>query len=365
MKVLIVSHLFADIASGPSWSVPSYADSLSKIDDVKWINTIEETLPHWEKVTCFHKLSEYGKLKLSTIYKGSEYPDIVVFQGFNFLEQCLFAIELRCKRIPYVIVPRGSLAYDAIHNHAWLKKWIAHKLILNRFVKQAAAIQYLTREEKEESGDKWNRNYFILGNGFSNESIKDSFSKDCIKGLFIGRLDMHHKGIDNLLEAADSIADIMREARFSIDFYGPDRFDSGKIRSIIQTKQLSDILKVHGPITGEEKKHILMDSDVFFLTSRFEGHPMGLIEALSYGIPAVVTAGSNMMEKILECDAGWGADPNTVTNIASCIKQVINERSKLKEKGQNARELSKEYDWKALSLKLHNELSNIINNTIS
>ena len=42
MRVLVISHLFNDVASGPSWSVPAYVDSLSKHDEVLWINTIGE-----------------------------------------------------------------------------------------------------------------------------------------------------------------------------------------------------------------------------------------------------------------------------------------------------------------------------------
>lgn len=360
MRVLIISHLFADIASGPSWSVPAYAESLSRIDSVIWINTIDATLPHWNEINCFHKLSDFGRLKLSSIYGKSEKPDIVVFQGFNFIEHAIFAINLRHKGVPYIIVPRGSLAYDAVHNHAWLKKWVAHKILLDRYVKKASALQYLTEEEKKESGDYWNSHYFVLGNGFSNDSFKTEYSEASINGLFIGRLDMHHKGIDILVDAVECVAEEMRGARFTIDFYGPEKFDSAKLRDIIRSKSISDILRIHGPISGDEKRSVLLKSDVFFLTSRFEGHPMGLIEALSYGIPALVTEGSNMMSKIEAYDAGWPSKQNNKETISATILRVIKERSSLKEKGQNARKLSLEYDWNLLAERLHTELERII-----
>ena len=360
MKVLIVSHLFNDIASGPSWSVPSYAESLSELDEVLWVNTIEETMPHWEKVSCFHKLSEFGKLRLSSLYGSVVCPDIVIFQGFNFLEHARFARDLRHNNIPYIIVPRGSLAHDAIHNHAWFKKWIAHKLLLNRYVKNAAAIQYLTREEKWESGNYWNTNDFILGNGFSNDRVKSVFSKDCIKGLFIGRLDMYHKGIDILIEAVERVADKMRQNHFSIDFYGPEKYDYVKIKDIISSKRLNDILYVSGPIAGEDKTDALLNADLFVLTSRFEGHPMGLIEALSYGLPTMVTIGSNMMEKIKTHNAGWVAEKNDKESLALCIERIIAEKNELATKGANARKLSMEYDWRTNALQLHHVLERII-----
>lgn len=360
MKVLIVSHLFDDIASGPSWSVPSYVESLSLIDEVLWVNTIEDTMPHWKEVDSFHRLSEYGKLRLSALYNNAARPDIAIFQGFNFLEHALFALELKRKGIPYIIVPRGSLTHDAIHNHAWLKKWVAHKLILDRYVKNAAAIQYLTKEEKAESGKEWNKYDFILSNGFSNDIVKSQFLQDGIRGVFIGRLDMYHKGIDILIDAVELVSDKMRQAHFSIDFYGPEKYDYDKMKDIIAGKRLNDILKVNGPVSGKDKSEVLLNADLFVLTSRFEGHPMGLIEALSYGIPAMVTAGSNMMEKIEEHNAGWVADPNDKGTIALCIERIIDEKGELVNKGKNARELALEYDWKTLACQLHDELEGII-----
>ena len=360
MRVVIVSHLFDDIASGPSWSVPSYVESLSKLDEVTWINTIDDMMPHWGKVACFHKASEFGGLNYSKIIHQFGIPDIVVFQGFNFPEHALFAIQLRRKHIPYIIVPRGSLAYDAIHNHARWKKWVAHKLLFDRYVKRAAAIQFLTREEYDESGKRWNSNCFVLGNGFSNDLVKEDFSTDCIKGLFIGRLDMYHKGLDILVEAVGSVANQMRTAHFTIDLYGPEKYDYMKLGETIRTKALGDVLSVHGPVSGEAKSEVLLGSDLFVLTSRFEGHPMGLIEALSYGLPALVTIGSNMMCKIIENNAGWQADPNTSDAIAEALLQIIKERDLLKEKGKNARLLSLDYDWRALAVALHTELEEIV-----
>ena len=359
MKVLIVSHLFDDIASGPSWSVPSYVKSLSLIDEVLWVNTIEDTMPHWKEVNCFHRLSEFGKLRLSALYKDDSSPGIVIFQGFNFLEHARFALELKRKNIPYIIVPRGSLTYDAIHNHAWFKKWVAHRLILNRYVKNAAAIQYLTKEEKAESGNEWNKYDFILGNGFSNGIVKKQFSQYGIKGVFVGRLDMYHKGIDILIDAVELVSEKMRHARFRIDFYGPEKYDYVKMKDIIASKRLNDILRVNGPVSGEKKSDVLLSSDLFVLTSRFEGHPMGLIEALSYGLPSMVTAGSNMMKKIEEHNAGWVADPNDKETLALCIEKIIAEKGELAVKSKNARELSLEYDWHTIACQLHNELERI------
>lgn len=360
MNVLIVSHLFDDVASGPSWSVPAYAESLSKLDNVVWIDTTKFEMAHWRIVSSYHKLGKQTNLRLSYINKVYFTPDVVIFQGFNFLEQPIFAFQLRKAGIPYIIVPRGSLTNDAIHNHAYLKKWFAHKILLNRFVRKASAVQFLTQEERKESGDKWNKKSIVIPNGFSNNIVKNKFSDNGIKGVFIGRLDMYHKGIDVLLQAIMLVQGQMREAGFIIDFYGPKKYDYERLIKEISLLGISDLLTVHGPIAGEDKIRVLLSSDLFVLTSRFEGHPMGLIEALSFGLPALVTEGSNMMSKIEEYDAGWPVKKNDKKTIGDTILNIIEEKHLLEVKGRNARQLSLEYDWASLAERLHVELDSII-----
>lgn len=49
---------------------------------------------------------------------------------------------------------------------------------------------------------------------------------------------------------------------------------------------------------------------------------MGLIEALSYGLPSVVTRGSNMLKEIKEADAGWVAEIDAIS-IAQALKKMV------------------------------------------
>lgn len=48
---------------------------------------------------------------------------------------------------------------------------------------------------------------------------------------------------------------------------------------------LGDMVKVSNPISGQEKVDVLLKSDVFIQTSRYEGIPMGILRALFYVIP--------------------------------------------------------------------------------
>lgn len=360
MNILYISHLNTNVAAGPNWSVPASVNAQSKIDNVLWLNTTNVTMDHWRPVKVFHNIEEFGGLHLNLLPEPFNKPDVAVFEGFNFVDFVIFSKELNKNKIPYIIIPRGSLTYEALHNHSCLKKKIAHLLFLNSFVKKAKAIQYLTRGEENSSKRTFDTQSFILPNGFDTPLVQKSvFSEKAIKAIFIGRLDMYHKGIDLLLEAIRQIKDQLKEAGFMLSIHGPRRYDYYKIGEEIGRLGVEAVVCLKEEISGKEKENELLNSDLFVMTSRLEGHPMGLIEALSYGIPALVSRGTNMLEEVKGNNAGWTCEV-TVEEIREALLKVIKERELLPEKGANAFALSKLYQWDKLAVRFHDELKSIL-----
>ena len=357
MKILYISHLSKNIAAGMNWSVPASVDAQSKVDDVLWINTTKRLMPHWKTVSAHHNISEYGEeLHLDIIPEEFRKPDVVVFEGLYFKEYLKFAKELRREKIPYIIVPRSSMTKQAMHNHAWLKKWIAHKLYFNKFIKGAWRIQYLTQQEADDSAKLFKTPYFIVPNGFNTPNvIKESFCTKGIQAIFIGRLDMYQKGLDILLDAITDIHKELKEADFFLNIYGPRRYDYEKLKNEVEKRGINDIASVNDEISGKEKEQAMLDSDLFIMTSRFEGHPMGMIEALAYGLPCIATPGTNMADVIKEYDAGWICDVDK-QSVKDVLLVAISEKERYKGKSAKALKLAKQYNWEKLAEDFHKKV---------
>ena len=103
---------------------------------------------------------------------------------------------------------------------------------------------------------------------------------------------------------------------------------------------------------GKKKKKMLIQNDIFIMTSRFEGQSMGLLEALSYGLPCLATSGSNMREEIEKYDCGWVAD-NNVDSIKNALLTLIRDKDKFKIKSENARKLAEKYNWEKIAIDSH------------
>lgn len=361
MNILYISTLSSNISAGPNWSVPASIDAQSKIDNVLWIDLGVACQSHWKEVAVYHNIEEYGgKLSLGNLPAPFNSPDVVVFEGFYQPKHCFFALELKKKGVPYVIVPRGSLTHQSLNNHAWLKKKIAHFFLFDRFTKNALAIQYLTNAEYEDSTDKWNKNHIIVPNGFKTPSErKTSFSADAVKAVFIGRLDIYHKGLGMLLNVCSDLADELRAIHFTIDLYGPVRNDYEKIKQTIIGCGLDDMIVLKGEIGGDAKKNAILGADLMLLTSRFEGHPMGLIEALAYGLPCLVTRGSNMADEIISANAGWACETDE-DSLKCAFCSMIEEHSQLSDRGANAYDLALNYDWDVLARRFHGEMEKFL-----
>lgn len=363
MNILYISNLSTNIAAGLNWSVPASIKAQSNFDNVFWLNLTNVEMDHWKETRTFHNIKEYQALDLEYLPEPFNHPDIVVFEGFYHPKDPKFARLLDKKAIPYIIIPRSALTKQAQEGGFLkkIKKRIANLLIFKNYTKRALAIQFLTEAEMRDSGSSWNKNSFIIPNGFNpTVSIKDQFSEHGLKSVFIGRLDYYQKGLDELLNACALDREFLLDHGFSLDIYGPRRYDWAKIEKQIEVYNISNFVRLHNEVTGKEKEAILLNSDLFILPSRFEGHPMGLIEALNYGLPCLVTPGSNMMREIEENNAGWTCTTNA-GSIAETLRQIFNEKSFLEGKSQNAMTLGRKYDWTEISKKFHNTVQSLLN----
>lgn len=365
MNILYISHLSNNIFAGPNFSVPASIRAQQKYDNCYWLNLTDACQEHWKKVECYHTLKELScnVFSLDKIPVPFSRPDLVVFEGFynQGLSDPRIAMQLKRKGIPYIIIPRGSLTKQAMNNHGSLKKRIAHFFYYDAYCKNAVAIQYLTEQEFRDSYKEWNKNHLIIPNGYSEpEHKKLYFSDNGIKMVFIGRPDKYHKGLDVLWEAMKEIKDDLIKASVTLDFYGPNgMYDYNLLKQQILEFGLQKVVVMHDKVGGDEKEKALLAADLFVMTSRFEGHPMGLIEALAYGLPALVTPGTNMADEIDRVGAGWKCEGNP-TSVASALKLIIQEKVKLQEKSKQAILLSQQYEWDAIALDFHNKVKALL-----
>ena len=275
-------------------------------------------------------------------------PDLVVFHETYRAEYLKIAKNLRINKIPYIIIPHGELTKEA-QKKKWLKKKAANFLLFNKFINGAAAIQCLSQRELETTN--FGKNKFIGTNGIDVPKVrKKNFNDDKINFTYIGRLEVCIKGLDLMIKAIALKKDFLIKNNCKFTFYGPDRFGRGdEIRNLVVENNVEELIQLKQEISGAKKESVLLDSDVFIQTSRSEGMPLGIIEALSYGLPVLITEGTTLGSYVREYNAGWVAE-TSAESIAKSFEKVIEEKVCFKEKGQQAIKLIEEnFKWEKIA----------------
>lgn len=343
MVIVHIASINNMMTNGISVVVPQHVKAQSKIAQSMLVNIRNIVIPNVEQ--C-----EYKGCKNFPDYlpKPFNKPDIVIFHGVNLPEYIKIYKGLVKNGIPYIIVPHGENTVSALKKK-WLKKKIAYLLCFNRFIRKSAGLQCLSQGEYNETHTS-DRKYIIPNGMELHEQKPVHFDRKGMELVYIGRLDLKIKGLDLLVDAVESISDFMRKNKIILNIFGPDQGDRfAVLRSYIHDCKVEDIINVHGPIFGEDKERALLEYDIFIQTSRSEGLPMGILEALSYGMPVIVTKGTNLMEQIIKFDCGYPAGQDIQT-IATAIKTAFNTKELWQIKGKNARHIIEDqYCWEKVA----------------
>lgn len=277
-------------------------------------------------------------------------PDIVILHTLYKLCYLEYAVIFRTLKIPYLIEAHGAMSYANQQKNAWKKK-LANLLLYKQFIKFASAIVYLCTEERDNSIFRSLTNSVIIPNGVDipkQIKLRVIDEKSFISIIYLGRFDIHHKGLDVLSESIAHFHNELLEKRIRILFYGYGIGEKKLREYLIPYK---DVAEVCGPVYGEEKVNAYCKGNIFILTSRYEGFPMAILEALSFGLPCIVTPQTNMATLIANEHAGWVTQMNP-ENIAHTLLQAVDEYRKHAEKLQmSSRNSVQCYMWKDIAKK--------------
>jgi len=354
--ILHIAPIAHNQASGLTMAVPSMVGALHRFGAPTGLLT---TFAHgpYEKpqpypVVYLRNLPLHAPV--ASLPKPLNEPDLVVFHSTYIPAHALLAYQAYRKAIPYVIAPHGGMTHGA-QQIKRLKKMIGNALFFKRMVRRAGAIHCLTEREAIDVR-AWGCPAFVVGNGVDlppADHLAQPGRGGGLQFVFLGRLDLYHKGLDLLVNACSLVRDELRKARAQVHLYGPDvRGSKTIIERMITANGLQRLVQIHGPVYGAEKEKAFRSADIFLHTSRFEGHPIAVLEALSYGVPCLLTSGTNVSSEVALAGAGWKAGTSAET-IAIAIGKILDGNRNLADMGTAARKLAKEkYSWDQVARQL-------------
>ena len=352
------------IAGGISNSVPKLAlAQVMNNNSVGIISTKKSDNPLANQI-YWNSVSEISLIKLIfndpfiSIKNDFGLPEIIHTHDIYEIKAMPFIYYALKRNIKVYISPRGNLSETALSRNKF-KKMIFLNLVFNFFARSIDGFVALNDGEKMIIQKRYKDNkVIVIGNGVENNQrwvskYKNNYVQKMNKNIvnigYLGRYEVHIKGLDLLMEAYSEYQKRVKEIKIKLTFIGDHskKTNSQKYFEDIQSKlKDSSMFNIGGPLFNDQKFEQLSKFDIFIHPSRSEGMPNAVLEAMSMGIPCMVTPGTNMGEIIEMSRSGWLIN-SSVDSILEFLLEIHSlPKNNLIEKGENSIKYTQnKLDW--------------------
>jgi glycosyltransferase involved in cell wall biosynthesis len=140
-----------------------------------------------------------------------------------------------------------------------------------------------------------------------------------IRIVFVARLAMPKDPI-TLIEAFSQLPESLKqESNIFIVGDGPDK---ELLKNLIKDLGLENKIYLLGGMDREELKMIYLSGDIYVLTTKYEGFPYTIIEAMSYGLPVIVSDVGGCSEAV-DPNCGFLIKRGDVDGVKNALAKLI------------------------------------------
>ena len=283
MKILFIGNLDPS-SGGPSNVMNGLKQHFDRSDDIKIeiIDIGKISIKNFLNSILKNKFFEKKLLDCDVVHFHELWNPIIIY----------LARKAENLGTPYLFTFHGILNTWSLNKNKFIKN-IYLKIFKKNLFLTANAFNFLTINEYMEAKHiyaNFLNKSFILQNGInvSDYSNNSGFKKNNkLKLVFFGRKHPK-KGLEILIKTFSKIK--KNKLNISLKIVGPNSSYESLLNNLINKYSLTDNIKIKGPIyTLEEKKKLFSENDFLILPSYDEADSMVLKEAISSGLPIIIT----------------------------------------------------------------------------
>lgn len=115
-----------------------------------------------------------------------------------------------------------------------------------------------------------------------------------------------------------------------------------QVKEAFRKKGLLSFVEFTGWVRGEEKSRLMRESAVFLFPTYYEGMPMAVLEAMSYGMGIVTTGVGGIPMLIKHGENGYLEEPGRIGEMAKDTVKLLQDEAHCRSMGRRARMLAEQ-----------------------
>ena len=280
-------------------------------------------------------------------------PDLIVLHQIYTFSTLLGYMYAKKNRIPYVVKPHGSLT-KYHESDSKLIKTLAKWFLISKILREADAIIVMCESERADliaslKPKAYQVQYGAVVSWPQDEAVRRQPRGNQNKRIvFSGRFDKK-KNLPLVIKAMPQILD--KYPDLILDIAGSGTVNEVRIlQNLISTLELESNVQFHGWIDSSKMQEIFAAARLLVLPSENENFAIVVAEALSAGVPCVVSKFVGIADIVAKHNAGEVIDELTPASVAEGIMKVLRgDEIKYREAAFEAVENS--LDWSKIALR--------------
>lgn len=298
-------------------------------------------------------------------YSVSNFDVVHIHAVFNH-SSVTAARSCRKHGVPYVVRPLGTLDPWSLQQKGFKKK-LFWALAAEAMLQGASAIHYTARAEQkavEQSLGLSRGTVVPLGIDQENSSNHSHTKATVTNSPYVLALSRLHpkKGVDVLIKAFLALHKSNRFHEWRLVIAGDGESDYvDALKQIVADSRADDLILFCGWLRDSEKQEVLRNASLLALPSRQENFGLCVLEALSHGVPVIVSPGVNVAADVVSAGAGWLSmvDTNALEN--TLAQALASEEERLR-RGMVGKKFSEDFQWPRIAEQLEKMYASVIDN---
>ena len=294
-------------------------------------------------------VKELGKISFLKVYKSIYYgyeivkkvltkkPDLVYFTlcptGFAFYRDAFYVVLLKLLNLKIVFHLHGK-GIKPNAEKSILKKYLYAWVFKNTYV------ICLSESLTDDIAEVYKSTPFIVPNGIQvqpeSREMRHLINGSIPQILYLSHY-LRNKGILVLIDALGILNN--KGYLFNARLIGPPADLTVEfLKNIITNQNLKEVVKVIGPLYGDDKFLEFQKADIFVFPTYNDAFPLVTLEAMEYSLPVISTFEGGIPEIVIDGETGFLVETQNAQILADRIGILLKDKKLRIEMGEKGHE---------------------------